>query len=130
MALLRHYFSLRLSRGPLSACASLVAYGGSNAISKPGKRIEGFMSKWVMVDAGRIHPRLILLTEQPISSDDWSRADLVDPRVKPVLEKMDADLRPGNMMIAKLTGASLLREFLEHQVSPLCKYRFRCGGPA
>ena len=75
-----------------------------------------------MVDAGRIHPRLILPTEQPSSSDDWSRTDLVDPRVKPVLEKMDADLRPGNMATAKLTGASLLREFLEHQVAPLHKY--------
>ena len=79
MALLRHYFSLRTSRGPIFACASFVAYGSSNAISKPGKRIEGFRSKWVMVDAGRIHPRLILPTEKPTSSDDWSRAELVDP---------------------------------------------------
>ena len=121
VALMRHYFSLRTSRGPISACASFVAYGGSNAISKPGKRIEGFRSKWVMVDAGRIHPRLILPKEQPTSSDDWSRAELVDPRAKPVLEKMDADLRPGNMAAAKLTGTSLLREFLEHQVAPLRK---------
>ncbi|VAI59304.1 hypothetical protein VPH35_111509 [Triticum aestivum] len=45
VALLRHYFSLRLSRGPLSACTSFDAYGGSNAISKPGKRIEGFRRK-------------------------------------------------------------------------------------
>ena len=75
-----------------------------------------------MVDVGRIHPRLILPTEQPSSSDDWSRAELVDPHVRPVLKKMDADLRPGNMGTAKLTGASLLREFLEHQVAPLRKY--------
>ena len=122
MALLHHYFSIRLSRGPLSMCASFVAYGSSNAISKPGKRIEGFRSKWVMVDAGRIHPRLILPKEQPTSSDDWSRAELVDPRAKLVLEKMDTDMRPGNMVTAKLTGASLLREFLEHQVAPLRKY--------
>ena len=46
----------------------------------------------------------------------------MDPRAKPVFEKMDADLRPGNLVAAKLTGASLLREFLEHQVAPLCKY--------
>ena len=32
---------------------------------------------------------------------------------------MDADLWPGNMATAKLTGASLLREFLEHRVAPL-----------
>ena len=35
---------------------------------------------------------------------------------------MDADLRPGSMSVEKLTGASLLREFLEHQVAPLRKY--------
>ena len=32
---------------------------------------------------------------------------------------MDADLRPGNLGSAKLTGATLLREFLAHQVAPL-----------
>ena len=62
VALLRHYFYLRVSRGPISACASFVAYSSSNAISKPGKRIEGFRSKWVMVDVGRIHPWLVLPT--------------------------------------------------------------------
>ena len=56
VALLRHYFYLRVYRGPISACASFVAYSDSNAISKPGKRIEGLRSRWVMVDAGRIHP--------------------------------------------------------------------------
>ena len=75
-----------------------------------------------MADAGRIHPRLILPTEQTTSSSDWGRAELADPRAKLVLEKMDADLRPANMAAAKLTGASLLREFLEHQVAPLHKY--------
>ena len=116
VALLRHYFSLRPSRGSVSACASFVADGSSIAISNPGKRIEGFRSKWVLVDAGRIHPRLILPMGHPVSSDDWSRVELVDPHAKPVLEKMDADLRPPSMAAARLTGASLLREFLEHQL--------------
>src|SRR3954471_3408367 len=105
VALLRHYFSLRVSRGSPSACASFIVYGGTIAISKPGKRIEGFRSKWVLADAGRIHPRLILPTEPPTSSGDWGRAELTDPRAKLVLEKMDADLRPANMAAAKLTGA-------------------------
>ena len=35
---------------------------------------------------------------------------------------MDADLRPANMAATKLTGASLLREFLEHQLAPFCQY--------
>ena len=119
MALLRHYFYLWTSRGPTSACASFIAYGGTIAISNPGKRIEGFRSKWILVDAGRIHPRLILPTEQPTSSSDWGRAELADPRAKMVLEKMDADLRPTDMAAAMLTGASLLREFLEHRLALL-----------
>ena len=32
---------------------------------------------------------------------------------------MNADLRPGNLGAVKLTGATLLREFLEHRVAPL-----------
>ena len=35
---------------------------------------------------------------------------------------MDADLRPVSTAAAKLTGASLLREFLEHQLAPLRQY--------
>lgn len=80
-----------------------------------------------MVDAGRIHPRLILPTRQPEAVNAWSRAELVDPRVKPVLDRMDADLWPGNMVTVKLTGASLLREFLEHRVAPLRKYSLPLG---
>ena len=119
MALLRHYFYLWVSRGPITACASLIAYSSSNAISKPGKRIEGFRSKWVMVDVGRLHPQLVLPTRQPKSVDAWSRAELVDPRAKAVLKRMNANLRPGNLGAVKLTGATLLREFLEHRVAPL-----------
>ena len=36
-----------------------------------------------------------------------------------VLEKMTADLKPGNTKAAKLTGAMLLREFLMLRVAPL-----------
>ena len=56
---------------------------------------------------------------QPKAVDAWSRAELVDPRARAVLERMDADLRPGNLGLGKLTGATLLREFLEHRVAPL-----------
>ena len=35
---------------------------------------------------------------------------------------MDADLTPASMAAAKLTGASLLREFLENQLAPLRPY--------
>src|SRR3954470_11503758 len=56
VALLRHYFYLRTSKGSPSVCAGFVACGSSMAISNPGKRIEGFRSKWVLVDAGCVDP--------------------------------------------------------------------------
>ena len=48
VALLRHYFSLRTSRGPISACASFVSYGSSIAISNPGRglRASGASGSW------------------------------------------------------------------------------------
>ena len=36
-----------------------------------------------------------------------------------MLEKMNANFRPGNAKAAKLTGAMLLREFLALRVAPL-----------
>ena len=119
MALLRHFFSLRVSDAHMSACAGFVAYSKANAISKTGKRIDGFRSKWVMMDVGCIHPRLALPTGQPKAVDAWSRMELVDPGVRAVLKGMNADLRAGNLGAAKLTRATLLREFLEHRVAPL-----------
>ena len=92
VALLRHYFSLWVSGAHITACASFITYSNSNAISNPGKRIEGFRSKWVMVDVGRIHPRLVLPTGQPKAVDAWSRAELDDPRAKVVLKRMNVAL--------------------------------------
>ena len=65
VALLCHFFSLRVSGGNISACTSFVAYSKSNAISKAGKRAEGFRSKWVMVNAGCHNPLLELPTKRP-----------------------------------------------------------------
>ena len=42
---------------------------------------------------------------------------------------MDADLRPASTAAAKLTGASLLREFLEHQLAPLHPYSLSMWRP-
>ena len=62
---------------------------------------------------------LYLPTGQPKSVDAWSRTELVNPRAKAVLRRMNADLRPSNLGAANLTGATFLREFLEHRVAPL-----------
>ena len=67
-----------------------------------------------MLDAGCINSRLVLPTGQPQADEAWSRVKLDDRRAKLVLEKMNANLKMGNLRVAKLTGASLLREFLSH----------------
>ena len=66
VALLCHFFSLRITNGHTSdECAGFIAYSKANTISKIGKRVDGFRSKWVMLDAGCINSRLVLPTEQP-----------------------------------------------------------------
>ena len=65
VALLRHFFFLRVSEGHISGCANFVTSGKANSISSTGKRADNIRSKWVMVDAKRAHPRLVLPTEAP-----------------------------------------------------------------
>ena len=65
MALLRHFFFLQVTSANTLACASFIAYSKANAISKAGKRADGFRSKWVMLDAGCINSRLALPMELP-----------------------------------------------------------------
>ena len=72
-----------------------------------------------MVDARCNNPLLELPTEQPDAVEAWSHVKLNDRRVKLVLEKMKADLRPGNLSAVKLSRTTLLREFLSHRVAPL-----------
>ena len=82
MALLCHFFSLRINGEHTSACANFVTYSKANAISKTGNRVDDFRSKWVMMDARCIHSRLVLPTEQPQPDEAWSHAKLDDRRAK------------------------------------------------
>lgn len=86
VALLRHFFFLRINNGHTSGCANFVAAGKANAISKAGKKTDGFRSKWVMIDAKCVHPRLRLPTEMPQSDEGWSRVKLTDDQARLVLE--------------------------------------------
>ena len=65
MALLRHFFFLRINKGRTSGCANFIMAGKANSISKTGKKADGFRSKWAMMDAKCVHPRLMLPTEIP-----------------------------------------------------------------
>ena len=72
VALLRHFFFLRINDDHTSGCANFVAGGKANAISKAGKKADGFRSKWVMMDAKCVHPRLKLPTGMPRPDEGWS----------------------------------------------------------
>ena len=119
VALLRHFFFLHFSREHTSGCANFVACGKANSISSTGKRADNIRSKWVMMDAQRVDPRLALPTEAPRQGKGWPKAELVDERASSVLGQMMTDLKPGNARAAKITGAMLLREFLMLRVAPL-----------
>ena len=71
------------------------------------------------MDAKCVHPRLALPTEMPQSNKGWSHVKLTNDLATLVLDRMNADLKPGNVKATKLTGATLLREFLMKRVAPL-----------
>ena len=119
MALLRHFFYLRIKEGHCSGSTNFVTANGTNAISKAGKKAEGFRSKWILIDAKCSHPRLVLPTEISVSQEGWLCTKLIDSRAAQVLERMTADLRPGGSRAAKLKGAMIVKEFMAQRVAPL-----------
>ncbi len=119
VALLRHFFFLCVSESHISGCANFVTSGKANSISSTGKRADNIRSKWVMMDAKRAHPRLVLPTKASWLNKGWPKAELADKRALLVLGQMMTDLKPGNARAAKVTGAMLLREFLMLRVAPL-----------
>ena len=119
VALLRHFFFLRVSEGHIYGCANFIASGKANSISSTGKRADNIRSKWVMMDAKHADPCLALPTEVPRQGMGWPKAELVDERASSVLGQMMTDLKPGNARAAKVTGIMLLREFLTLRVAPL-----------
>ena len=114
VALLCHFFYLRMGSTQCSGCVYFVASHGSNAISRAGKKVEDFRHKWIFMDAKRSHAGLELLTAFPVKLDRWAHEKLTDPRAERLLEKMTADLEA-----EKLTGAMLVREFLTQRLAPL-----------
>ena len=55
----------------------------------------------------------------PVCQEGWLRAKLTDPRAMQVLERMTADLKPGESRTEKLTGAMIAKEFMVQRVDPL-----------
>ena len=100
VALLRHFFFLRVCEGHISGCANFIAAGKANLISNTRKKADNLRAKWVMMSAKCVHPRLELSMEAPQSDKGWSRVELTDERASSVLEQMKIDLKPGNAKVA------------------------------
>ena len=75
-----------------------------------GKKVENFQRKWVFMEASSLHARL----ELPEKLDWWGDEKLTDPLVRPLLKKMEADLKA-----EKLTGAMIVKEFPTQRLPPL-----------
>ena len=91
---------------PQGVLASLAAHG-SNAISRAGKKVEDVQNKWVLMDAKCSHDLLELPTELPTSEKGWFSEKITDPHLKPLMRKMEDDLK-----VEKQTGAMIIKEFL------------------
>ena len=89
VALLCYFFYLLVKEGPCSGCAKFVAANRSNAISRPGKKVEDFRNKWLLMDASHSYPGLVLLTGMPAPHKGWNHEKLADPRVEQLMEKGD-----------------------------------------
>ena len=65
VALLRHFFFLRVTGGHISGCANFNTAGQANSISNTGKRVDNIRAKWVMMSAKCAHPHLEPPAEAP-----------------------------------------------------------------
>lgn len=115
VALLRHFFSLRLHDGAhLSACVSFVAAQSGNVLLKAGKKVENFRHRWVLMCLKDANPRLEEPKGLPEKTSAWSSAKLSDPRVVPVLEPFCRDISA-----KRLTRGVIAKEFLAQRLAPL-----------
>jgi hypothetical protein len=135
VALLRHFFSLRLTAlEQRSGCVSFQAVS-STAGDCIDMRIKedagGFRRQWVYVDATQYSPLLLTPALTAVPNSGWEHQKLIDPRLSPVLKRL-ATLRDAGVMVTMA-----MREFLQRRIAPssaipaLCvlsvEWRTRCG---
>ncbi|KAE8777545.1 hypothetical protein D1007_49656 [Hordeum vulgare] len=115
VALLRHFFSLRLhDDAHLSACVSIVAAQSGNMLLMVGKKVDNFRHCWVHMFLKDANPRLEEPEELPEKTSPWSSANLSDPPVVPVLECFSCDISA-----KRLTGGMIVKKFLAQCLAPL-----------
>ncbi|KAE8768935.1 hypothetical protein D1007_59535 [Hordeum vulgare] len=115
VALIRHFFSMRLHEGAhLSTCVSFVVAQSSNLLLKARKKVENFRHRWVLMILKDANPRLEVPKMLPQKTSAWISAKLSDPRAVPVLEGFSRDISA-----KRLTCGMIVKEFLAQRVAPL-----------
>ena len=117
VALWRCFYSLRITAGnQRSGCVSFrIADGMSEKIinMRVMKKVEGFRSRWIFMDARQFSPLFLLPTAPAVKSSGWEHDELRDARLAPLVERMQ------ELRAAKLTGAMVAKEFIRRRIAPL-----------
>ena len=117
VALLRHFFSLRLSNSTqCSGCVSFLAVpetaaSGINFGLPPPE--AKFRERWLYVDVGVPSPLLSHPTLPAVPNSGWGHEALVSPRLVFVWRRFET-LRALNVMAPKVVN-----EFLQCRIAPL-----------
>ena len=117
VALWRCFYSLRITAGnQRSGCASFrIADGMAEKIinMRIAKKVEGFRTRWIYMDAKQFSPLFLIPTEPAVKSSGWEHDELRDARLAPLVERMQ------ELKAAGLTGAMVAKEFIRRRIAPL-----------
>jgi hypothetical protein len=123
MALLRHFFHLRLTAlEQHSWCVSFRAVDGLSFLGMNwAERTQGFWLGWVFVNA-RVAPLYFKIpAAAAMKGSGWAMEKLEDAVVAPVMARL------AELAQAGLTGTTVVREFLSWRISPFRSTAARCG---
>ena len=123
VALLRHFFSLRLSDPTqCSGCVSFLtapetaASGIDFSLPPP---VTGFRERWLYVDVGVPSPLLSEPSLPAVPNSGWGHQMLTSPQLAFVW------CRFGNLRALGVTAPKVVREFLQSHIAPLQRHSRR-----
>lgn len=120
VALLRHFFSLRLTaNAQCSGCMSLCAMSATASEDIDidiHPEAKGFRRQCVYVDMAQFSPLLQTPSSPAEASSGWRHERLVDPRLSRVMAKM-ADLR-----VTGVTVTMMVRDFIHRRMALLQRH--------
>ena len=123
VALLRHFFSLRLvDPTQCSGCVSFIAAPETAAsgidFSLPPSA-PGFRERWLYVDVGVPSPLLTEPSSPAVPNSGWGQETLASPRLAFVWHRFKFLRKLG------VTAPKVVKEFLLHHVTPLQRHSHR-----